>query len=75
MASSLAQIMTDAKALSLEEREQLIAGLLEDDETPLSDEWAVEIERRIQEVNNGAKTYPLEEVLAEIRTELRQRKV
>ena len=66
--------MADAKALSFEEREQLIAGLLEDDDTPLSDEWAAELERRSQEVANGAKTYPLEEVLAEIRAELRQGK-
>ncbi len=63
--------MADAKALPFEEREQLIAGLLEDDEMPLSEDWAAEIERRSQEIDHGAKTYPVEEVLAEIRAELR----
>ena len=74
MASSFAQVMADAKALSFEERERLIAGLLEDDETPLSDEWAAELERRSQEVANGAKTYPAEEVFAELHRELEERR-
>ena len=59
--------MADAKALPFEEREQLIAGLLEDDETPLSEEWMLEIKRRIQEIDDGTvKTISAEEFFAEM---------
>ncbi len=65
--------MADAKALPFEEREQLIAGLLEDDETPLSDEWMAEIDRRIKEIEDGtAKTIPAEEFFAEMRRKLNE---
>ena len=78
MAVSLDQIAAEALTLPLKEREQL-ANLLYDsvnvaeDIAPLSDEWLAEIERRIQEIDDGAETFPVEEVLARIRAELRQK--
>lgn len=69
MAKSLAEVTADAKALSFEEREQLISHLLEDDDAPLSDEWMAEIKRRIQEIDDGMETIPAEEAFAKLREE------
>ena len=70
MASSLAQITADAMALSLEEREQLIAHLMEKEDTPISDEWLTEIKRRIQEIDDGMDTIPAEDFFAEMRRKI-----
>ena len=68
MAATLEQITADALALSFEEREQLIAKLLEhEEEAPLSEAWQVEIKRRMEEIDNGARTYSLEEVMEELK--------
>ena len=68
MAATLEQVTTAALALSFEEREQLIAKLLEsDEEAPLSEAWQAEIKRRMEEIENGAPTYSLEEVMAELK--------
>ncbi len=79
MVHSFAQVTADALALALpvEEREQLVDRLLEsmdaDGEAPISEAWAAEIERRIQEIDDGVETFPAEEVFAELREELRRK--
>ena len=71
MAATLAQITADALALPPEEREQLAVSLWdslpEGGALPLSKEWEEEIKRRIQEVEDGAETFSLEEVMAELK--------
>ena len=77
MVQSLEQVTVAALALSAEERElladQLLASISPDEGVPLSDEWKAEIERRIQEIDDGAETFPAEEVFAKIRAELRRK--
>ena len=70
MANSLERITIDALCLSFEEREQLIASLLEAQDAPLSNEWTAEIERRILEIDSGLETIPAEEFFAEMHRKL-----
>ena len=73
MAATLEQITADALALSPGEREQLASllwGSLPEDEAPLGEAWLMEIKRRIEEADNSAETFDVDEVLAEIRQEL-----
>jgi len=52
--------------------DRLHGGEKDDDEGALSPEWMVEINRRIAEVEAGtAELIPAEQVLAELRAELR----
>ena len=77
MVSSLEQITADALTLTREEREQLVDRLLESiggaEDLPISAEWMAEIERRVQEIDDGMETIPAEEVFAKLRAELRQK--
>ena len=73
-------VRADALALPLEERAALAHDLLVsldehdlDDPALVETEWAEEIERRAQEIEDGrAETYSLEEVRAHVRARLAQ---
>ena len=70
MAATLAQVSADALTLPTEERIRLTHLLWdsvpEEEEAPLSAEWKAEIKRRIEAVDNGAETFSVEEVMAEL---------
>ena len=75
MAATLDQVVRDARSLSMEQREELIAELIRDldgepsgslDEIDAS--WKKEIERRIEEIDSGkVKCIPAEEVFERLR--------
>lgn len=71
MSSLIDELSRKARALPAEERirlaEELLSSVQESDEE-IEAAWAEEIERRLEEVENGtAKLIPAEEVFAEIR--------
>ena len=71
MSSLIDELSRKARALPPEERirlaEELISSVQDSDEE-IEAAWAEEIERRLEEVENGtAKLIPAEEVFAEIR--------
>ena len=71
MSSLIDELSRKARALPPEERirlaEELISSVQDSDEE-IEEAWAKEIERRLEEVENGtAKLIPAEEVFAEIR--------
>lgn len=71
MSSLIDELSRKARALPPEERirlaEELLSSVQESDEE-IEAAWAEEIERRLEEVENGtAKLIPAEEVFAEIR--------
>ncbi len=71
MSSLIDELSRKARALPPEERirlaEELISSVQDSDEE-IEAAWAQEIERRLEEVENGtAKLIPAEEVFAEIR--------
>jgi putative addiction module component (TIGR02574 family) len=71
MSSLIDELSRKARALPPEERirlaEELISSVQDSDEE-VEAAWAEEIERRLEEVENGtAKLIPAEEVFAEIR--------
>ena len=73
MATELAQVFNDALQLSDSERAALVGLLIESLETSGSSDadveaaWAVEAERRWQEIESGAvKTIPWDEVKAKL---------
>lgn len=71
MPSELEAIQAQALKLSAEERarlaDRLIASLFDDKE--IEEAWAVEVERRIKEIESGrAKLVPAAEAIARART-------
>ena len=71
MSSLIDELSRKARALPPEERirlaEELISSVQDSDEE-IEAAWAEEIERRLEEVENGtAKLIPAEEVFADIR--------
>lgn len=74
MSSQLKVIEAEALKLSTEERAQLadrlIASLFEDSE--IEDAWAAEVERRIEEIENGrSKLIPAAEAIARARSAIK----
>jgi len=71
MSSLIDELSRKARALPPEERIRLAEELLssvQDSDEEIEAAWAEEIERRLEEVENGAaKLIPAEEVFAEIR--------
>lgn len=75
MSATVEQLIEEARSLSLEQRERLIAGLIRELDAPgaaSSDEiqraWDTEIARRISEIESGkVKGIPAEEVFAKLR--------
>ena len=69
MARSVADITEEALALPESSRIFLTEKLLETlaADAPLSDAWRAEGQRRCEELDAGATTYPAEQVLAELR--------
>jgi putative addiction module component (TIGR02574 family) len=71
MSSLVDELSRKARALPPEERIRLAEELLssvQDSDEQIEAAWAQEIERRLEEVENGtAKLIPAEEVFAEIR--------
>jgi putative addiction module component (TIGR02574 family) len=71
MSSLIDELSRKARALPPEERVRLAQELLssvQDSDEEIQAAWAEEIERRLEEVENGtAKLIPAEEVFAEIR--------
>jgi putative addiction module component (TIGR02574 family) len=71
MSSLIDELSRKARALPPEERIRLAEELLssvQDSDEEVEAAWAEEIERRLEEVENGtAKLIPAEEVFAEIR--------
>ena len=71
MSSLIDELSRRARALPPEERIRLAEELLssvQDSDEEIEAAWAEEIERRLEEVENGtAKLIPAEEVFAEIR--------
>lgn len=67
------KVKDDALHLPLEDRSRLASRLLEslDDEDDVSPEWKDEIDRRLQEIDEGtAVMVPHEEVMANVRASL-----
>ena len=75
MSSLIDELSRKAHALPPEERVRLAEELLssvQDSDEEVDAAWAEEIERRLEEVENGtAKLIPAEEVFAEIRSLLK----
>lgn len=71
MSSLIDELSRKARALPPEERVRLAEELIssvQDSNEEIEAAWAEEIERRLEEVENGtAKLIPAEEVFAEIR--------
>lgn len=69
MPSSLATIEAEALKLSAEERVRLADHLLASvsGDTGVEEEWAVEVERRLAEVEAGAPLVSLEDAVARAR--------
>ena len=75
MSGLIDELSRKARALAPEERIRLAEELLssvQGSEEAIESAWAEEIERRLEEVENGtAKLIPAEEVFAEIRSLLK----
>lgn len=74
MGSRLEMLETEALALTPGERGALAQVLLAslDDDVELEDAWAVEVERRIGDIENGVvQVIPMADALAQIRAALR----
>ena len=74
MSSQLEIVEAQALKLSAEERAELadrpLASLFKDNE--IEEAWAVEVERRIEEIENGrAKLVPAAEAIARIRAAIK----
>ncbi|HVQ61423.1 MAG TPA: addiction module protein [Burkholderiales bacterium] len=74
MSSQLEIVEAQALKLSAEERaelaDRLLASLFKDNE--IEEAWAVEVERRIEEIENGrAKLVPAAEAIARIRAAIK----
>ena len=65
-------VLEDALRLTDDDKESLIARLAASFEADSDVEalWAVEIERRLQDLRNGGRTYSLDEVKAQMRTNI-----
>jgi putative addiction module component (TIGR02574 family) len=74
MSAQFDRLKTEALKLSAEERaelaDRLLASLFENEE--IEEEWAVEVKRRIAEIENGrAKLVPAAEAIARARAALK----
>ena len=74
MATQFEMLEAEALKLTPSERAAFAQRLLEslDEDLEIQDEWAVEVERRIAEVETGAvQVIPIAEALAQVRAALK----
>lgn len=75
MGRSLSELRQEIQALSPEEREELLRGIIEDldgpPDTGVAEAWEAEIKRRIADIDAGrVEMVPGEEALKRVRSEV-----